>query len=64
MRLKPVHAAGGDRLFEFFREFFAEVSNVVCCAAFTAAQVNPASSLYDFEFFVAFFTNLSDHLIS
>jgi hypothetical protein len=52
---KPVDAAIRDLLFQLVREFFAKISYVIRCAAFTAAQENPASGLYHFEFFVTLF---------
>jgi hypothetical protein len=52
---KPIHAAKRDLLFQLVREFFAKIPYVVCSAAFTAAQVDPASGLYDFKLFSALF---------
>ena len=48
-----VHPAKREFFFQFVREFFTKIHYVICCAAFTAAQVSPASGFDQFEFFAA-----------
>jgi hypothetical protein len=52
---KPVYAARRNLFFQLIRDFFAKIPYAVRCAAFTAAQVNPASGLYDFKLSAALF---------
>jgi hypothetical protein len=51
----PVNAAKRDLLFQFVREFFTIIQYVIYGAAFTAAQVSPASGFYNFNLFFALF---------
>jgi hypothetical protein len=50
-----VHPAKRESFFQLVREFLTKIHYVIYCAAFTAAQVSPASGFYYFNLFVALF---------